>query len=79
MYNNVSREKKIASLYPCNNVVVERYGNYGNVDYKEQIAREINFAGGKTSRMRKCLEQMSNPIFGGYIWEPNIINRHNIR
>jgi len=28
------------------------------------------FAGGKTSRMRKHLEQMSNPVFGGYIWQP---------
>ena len=28
---------------------------------------------GRTSRMRKIVEQMSNPIFGsGYFWEPKI-------
>lgn len=35
------------------------------------MMEEINFMGGRTSRMRKIVEQMSNPIFGSYlIWNP---------
>lgn len=46
--------------------------NYGiQTDPKIRVMEEVNFMEGRTSRMRKIVEQMSNPIFGsGYFWEP---------
>ena len=65
---NLSREKKIAELNPCCRFVVDG-GSRVQGDPKIRVMEEINFMGGRTSQMRKIVEQMSNPIFGsGYFW-----------
>lgn len=69
VYINESRQKKQAFLNPCS----DYYPNYLSLrssDNKEQLAEDINHLGGRTSRLRKCVEQMSNPIFGGFTWTP---------
>jgi hypothetical protein len=69
VYINESHQKKQAFLNPCQ----EYYTDYRSSrcsDDKERLADDINHMGGRTSRLRKCVEQMSNPIFGGYTWTP---------
>ena len=42
-------------------------------DEKARISEDINHLDGRTSRLRKCVEMMSNPIFGGHSWTPILV------
>lgn len=42
-------------------------------DEKARISEDINHLDGRTSRLRKCVEMMSNPIFGGHSWTPFLV------
>lgn len=70
IYTNRTKQRRQADLYPCSSYQSGFNGRYQE-DPKNKIMEEINFMGGRTSRMRKMVEQVSNPIFGsGYFWQP---------
>jgi hypothetical protein len=71
VFINQAKERKMAELNPCCHWdQSERWGL--ELDPKNRVMEEINSLGGRTSRMRKIVEQSSNPIFGsGYFWEPS--------
>jgi hypothetical protein len=66
VYINESRQRKQAFLNPCSDYCPDYRGHCG--DEKDRLAGDINHLQGSTSRLRKCVEQMSNPIFGGCSW-----------
>lgn len=70
MYINESRQRKQAFLNPCSDYCPHYKTRF--TDEKDRLAEDINHLQGRTSRMRKCIEQMSNPIFGGCSWTPFI-------
>ena len=73
VYVNESRQRKQVFLNPCTEYSPE-YRNFRYNDEKEKLAECINHLGGRTSRLRKCVELMSNPVFGGYTWTPILPN-----
>jgi hypothetical protein len=80
LYQNEAKGRKQMELHPCCHFK-PAHSFSEDIDAKARAMEEINSMGGRTSRMRKIVEQMSNPIFGtGYFWQPIIENRpHNGR
>ena len=44
---------------------------------KEGLLNNASLLGQNGSKVRKYVEQMSNPIFGGYSWKPIVNKKQN--